>query len=161
MTRRSKPAGPKPGGRPGSRGAGGAFGRILVPVDLTRKNTVAVRAARELARPASGRVTLLHVIETLDAPPDELRDFYQRLEAKAREHLDLLARALDQAGIAVDRRIAFGKRVPEIVRQARELKVDLIILASHQLDPDDPVPGFLTISHQVAILAPCPVLMLK
>ena len=149
------------GGSPPQAGVSGMFRHILVPVDLTEKNVRAVEAAGELARAVRGRITPLHVIETLDVPRDELRDFYQRLEEKAGRHLAELGRPLDQAGVAVEQRVTFGKRVPEIVVQARDLAVDLIILASHRLDPDNAARGFLTISHQVAILAPCPVLMLK
>ena len=46
---------------------------------------VAVRTAADLARGEGGFVTLLHVVETLDLPYEEVAEFYDRLEARAGE----------------------------------------------------------------------------
>lgn len=137
------------------------FRSILVPVDLTEKNVRAVGVAGELARQSGGVVTILHVIETLDAPFEELEDFYQRLEETARTHMTELAAALRTAAVPHDYRIAYGKRAPEIVFYSQENDVDLIVITSHRVNPDDAMRGFMTISHQVAIAAPCAVLVLK
>lgn len=47
------------------------FANVLVPVDFTPKSERAVEVAVGLLQ-ASGRITLLHVIELLDAPMEEL-----------------------------------------------------------------------------------------
>ncbi len=137
------------------------FESILVPVDLTPKNRRAVETARELASRPGGRVTLLHVIETLDLPFDELREFYERLEARATAHMDDLARPLAAAGVPVEGHVLYGERGEKIVEFAEEGGFDLIILDSHRVRPGEPGKGITTISYRVAILASCPVLLVK
>jgi len=138
------------------------FEKILVPVDLSGQNETALEHARELADHARGQVTLLHVIETIeDVPFEELEEFYQRLESRATEGLDRLAREIGAGGIAVHRQVVYGKRVREIVRFAADDGSDLIVLGSHPVDPNRPREGWITLSYQVAILAACPVLLVK
>ena len=60
-----------------------------------------------------------------------------------------------------DYAIAYGKRTEEIVRCAGETGVDLIIMSSRKLDPDAPMQPWPTISHKVAVFAPCPVLLVR
>ena len=49
----------------------------------------------------------------------------------------------------------------EILRFAVDEEVDLIVLASHRLDPSKPGDGWSTLSYRIGILAPCPVLLVK
>jgi universal stress protein A len=137
------------------------FQRILVPVDLTQKNARAVETARDLASESGGTVTLLHVIETLDLPFDELEGFYARLEQKARRAMDEMAAPLQEAGLSFARRVSYGKRAEEIVDFAAEEDSDLIILSSHRIDLENPGSSWTTLSYKVAILAQCPVLLVK
>lgn len=137
------------------------FHTVLVPVDLTDKNLVAIKRARELAALAKGRVLVLHVIETLEGDFEELEPFYQQLEQSARERLNALAAAAGGPEVEFQQTIVYGKRVPAILRYASENNVDLIVISSHQVDPNDPRRTWMTISHQVALLAPCPVLILR
>lgn len=137
------------------------FRKILVPVDLTDKNIPAIELARDLAAGGRAEVTLLHIIETLDVPFDELEDFYMRLEETATDRLEKLAEPLRMAQIAFTGQVCYGKRAPEIVRYARDNATDLIILTSHRIDPEHPTETWMTISHQVALLAPNAVLLMK
>ncbi len=137
------------------------FRKILVPVDLTDKNVAALAQAEEVARRDGASIVVLHVVETLDEPFEELEEFYHQLEATAREEVRRLVAPLAQAGVALEQIICYGRRVPMIVRYARECQADLIIITSHQIDPAEPGRSWMTISHQIAILAPCPVLLLR
>ena len=137
------------------------FEKVLVPVDLTEKNLRAIDMARDLASDSGGRVILLHVIETLDLPFEELEDFYQKLEEKAREELDELADRLRAAEMEFDLELRYGKRAREIVYFTEENPVDLIVMSSHRVDPEDPGMSWTSISYQVAILAQGPVLLVK
>jgi nucleotide-binding universal stress UspA family protein len=138
------------------------FRKILVPVDLTEANRSAIEIAQEMAERVAGTVTLLHVIETIaDVPFEDMQDFYRRLEEKARAGMGDLAQPLGADDVALDQQVVYGKRAPEIVAFAQERKTDLIVLSSHPLDPENPGAVWGSISHQVAILAPCPVLLLK
>jgi universal stress protein A len=140
------------------------FERILVPVDLSGKGRSALATARELSAPGAV-VTLVHVVETLeDVPFEEMEDFYRQLEARAIEMLDEWVANFERKGGRADRRVLFGRRLEEILRFASEQQCDLILLRSHTVDPDDPQSrgkGWATLSYRIAVLAECPVLLLK
>jgi nucleotide-binding universal stress UspA family protein len=133
-------------------------------VELSDKDLRAVEAARAVARAnAEGdtEVALLHVIETLDLPFEELEDFYGKLEARAAAVLSELSAAFSPDGIDVVQRIAFGSRVPEILAYAEEHGADLIVLVARPVDPSDPGAAWSGIAYQVSILAGPSVLLLK
>ena len=136
------------------------FDHVLVPVDLTDRNRRALEAAARLAG-EDGEVTLLHVIETLDLPFDELEDFYQRLHDRAQVEMDQMADPLSVSGVTVIQRVSYGNRLREILAHAEENSTDLIVMSSRRLEISDPPVGFATLSHQVAILSQIPVLLVK
>jgi nucleotide-binding universal stress UspA family protein len=137
------------------------FQHILIPVDLSERNRGAVNIGCDLAKSA-GRITLIHVIETIEhISHEELRDFYSRLERRAREGMKELSAGLVEQNIGVDNVVVFGKRYDEIVKYAIDNGVDLILMSSHRVDPDRPSANFGSISYRVAVLAPCAVLLVK
>ncbi|HEX9690763.1 MAG TPA: universal stress protein [Gemmatimonadales bacterium] len=136
------------------------FSNVLVPVDFTPRSERAVEVAVGVLQ-ASGRITLLHVIELLDAPMEELEEFYAELEVKAHAKLQAFVERLREADLSPIQHVRYGKRVPEIVQFAVEGDHDLLVVGSHRMDPDHPASSWMTISHQVAILAPCPVLVVR
>jgi universal stress protein F len=138
------------------------FQRILVPVELTEKSLAAVDRAFNLATQLKSHVTLLHVIETIDHVTfDEMKDLYKRLEKSARKGLTEFAERFAAQGLGVERVVTYGHRTQGIVDFAIENSADLIIMASHRIDPDRPGHDWSTISYGVAILAPCNVLLVK
>jgi nucleotide-binding universal stress UspA family protein len=138
------------------------FQHILVPVDFTAKNQAALDIAFEMASQNSARVTLLHVIETIEnVPQEELAAFYDRLNSRAETQLESRSQRFADAGVAVDRKIRHGKRLAEIVRDARDRKADLIVMSSHRVDPNAAAQSLGTLSYQVSILCDCPVLLVK
>jgi len=138
------------------------FQHILVPVDFTEKNLAALDVAFELAVANHARVTLLHVIETMDVDTDaELEQFYVTLQTRADSELEGMAQRFVAANIAVDRKIRFGKRLNEIVHDSVERLVDLIVMCSHKPDLQNPTQTWATLSYQVSVLCPCPVLLVK
>ncbi len=141
-------------------GTNAVFEKILIPVDLTPKNRRAIEVGAALC-PPTGKVTLLHVIETLNLPWEEVEDFYLSLEERARVELQNLAGPLRDAGIAHDQVVVYGGRAEEVVGYADEEEYDLIVASSHKIDPDDPGKGWASLSYKVAILARCPVLLVK
>lgn len=136
------------------------FEHVLVPVDLTDRNLRALRIAAELAG-EDGEVTLLHVIETLDLPFDELEDFYQRLHDRAQGEMDRMAEPVSVSGVSIVQRISYGSRLREILAYAAENGSELIVMSSRRLDPQQAPTGFATLSHQVAMLSQVPVLLVK
>ena len=140
------------------------FDKILVPVDLTDKNRRAVEMAREMAQMSDADVTLLHVIEPLDLPFEELEDFYRELESRAADSMAELADPFREAGMEILEQVVYGERAREIVAYARDEGFDLVVMTSRPLDPDDPegtAANWPTISHKVALMAEIPVLLVR
>lgn len=143
------------------------FRKILVPVDFTDKNEAALSSAVEIAGRANGgngesEITLLHVIETIEHIEfDEMADFYRGLETRAAARIFAMEERLRAAGVGVRNDILYGKRAETIVRYAEEHNMDLMILSSHKVDRDHPALGWGTISYRIAIVARCPVLLVK
>ena len=81
------------------------FRNILVPVDFTLKNESALNTDVDLARGKDAKVTLLHVIETIEHVEfDEMADFYRGLETRAAAKLY----GLDLSKAAVRARLPIG-----------------------------------------------------
>jgi nucleotide-binding universal stress UspA family protein len=138
------------------------FRHILVPLDFTAKNQAALEVARELATQNKVSVRFVHVIETIENLQDaELTAFYTRLASRAEAELGVRAQEFANAGIKVERKILFGKRLTEILREARDQKIDLIVVSSHKIDAATPVQSLGTLSYQISILCDCPVLLVK
>jgi universal stress protein A len=138
------------------------FRNILVPVDFTLKNESALNTAVDFARGKDAKVTLLHVIETIEhVELDEMADFYRGLETRAAAKLYGLEERFKHALIPVYHDIICGKRAETIVRYAEEREVDLIVLSSHKVDRDQPALSLGAISYRIAIVARCPVLLVK
>jgi universal stress protein A len=142
------------------------FRKILIPVDFTDKNEAALAAALQTASHADpgqrGEVELLHVIETIEHIGfEEMADFYRGLETRATAKLFALEDRFRAAGIEVRHEILYGKRAETIVHHAEEREADLIVLSSHKVDRDHPALGWGSISYRIAIVARCPVLLVK
>ena len=138
------------------------FRHILVPTDLTGRTESALKLARELASRAAARITLLHVIETIQGlSRDDVKPFYDRLERSARKAMESLTRPGGNDGPTVAGVIVEGRRAEEIVKYAAANEVDLIVLASHRVKPSRVDRDWGTMSYKVGILAQCPVLLVK
>jgi len=137
------------------------FEHILIPVDFTEKNQAALDVAFQLASQNRSRLTLLHVIETVEEADDEIQSFYDMLEEKARTEMAQMADRFLGDKLVVEQSILFGRRGSEIVRTSLENQVDLVVLSSHKIDLDQPPKDWGTLSYQVSVLCQCPVLLVK
>jgi len=141
------------------------FRNILVPVDFSAKNDAALDSAVQIAGGndgGGGEITLLHVIEIIEHIDfTEMSDFYRGLETRATARLFTMKEKLEEKGARVRHEVLFGKRAETIVRYAGEMAADLMILSSHQVDRDHPALGLGTLSYGIAIVARCPVLLVK
>jgi nucleotide-binding universal stress UspA family protein len=136
------------------------FRHLLVPTDLTDRTGRAFDLALLLAGDA-GQIRLLHVIQTIPGIAlGELKPFYARLEARARKKMTAMARRAPE-GVTVRVEIAAGQRAESIVKVATARGADLIVLASHRVNPSMVNRDWGTISYKVGILAQCPVLLVK
>ena len=138
------------------------FHHILVPLDFSPKDRPALDTAMAIARRSGSRLTLVHVVQVIEhMEPDELHDFYEQLRNRAEKRLEPLAARFAEEQLTADYEISIGRPAAEILRISQARRVDLIILSSHKIDPEHPAEGWGTISHQVSILAQCPVLLVK
>ena len=139
------------------------FRHVLVPIDLSDRNERAVRAAFELAASTTARVTLLHVTQRVGGiAPAELKAFYEQLKVKAQARLNAVIRRHAQPGTDVRAVVLLGDPARDIVRWAERRRADLIVMASHSVEPGrGPQLGWGTTSYKVALLCRCPVLLVK
>lgn len=155
------------------------FQHILIPLDFTDKDLEALNIAFDLAIVNQARVTLLHVVEQIrddkDAAtgsqdPDEdtdtdadeeMEEFYGRLRTRAETELESKSQRFDQAGVAVDCKVRIGRRLEEIVTDSMERSADLIVMNARKPDLGSPIRTWGTLSYQVSVLCPCPVLLVK
>lgn len=108
-----------------------AYRRILVPVDHTGGDRYAIAHAASLARSHGAKLHLVHVEE------DVTSQIYGELSSTAeiqagQEYLDGLVQALTAQGVEVETSV-FHSQDPkaEIVRLARRIQPDLVVMGSH------------------------------
>ncbi len=142
-----------------------AIKKILVPTDFSPASRKALHYAPCFANNFSSEVTLLHVLEpststTFAGLPATLA-FCKAETADAEGNLRALVSSLRTAGVARARwTIRTGVATHEIVEAAKELDVDLIVIATH---------GHTGWKHfaigstaeRVARAAPCSVLVVR
>jgi len=135
---------------------------LLIPVDLSSTNEQVLQTAQTLAAPDRTHILLHHAIETLqDEEPGEMDDFYEELREDAEKKLERWASSMAEDGFEVESMITYGERGPEITRVAEERDVDLLVMRSHRVDRDAAEGQVGTVSHQVAVFAPCSVYLVR
>jgi nucleotide-binding universal stress UspA family protein len=132
---------------------------ILHPTDASDGSEAALQVARSLARDLGSKLVLLHVVP-LEIFPSELavpvdpRAFGDALEA-VREALDG-----PDLKYPVETRLVRGDAAAEILRMAREVGCDLIVMGTHgRTGLDRLLLG--SVAESVLAKADCPVLVLK
>jgi Universal stress protein UspA and related nucleotide-binding proteins len=121
--------------RRGSASRAHRFNRILVPIDFSGPSLKAIPYALAISRQFGADVHLLHVTDVAQQPPPTLltlslvpqsewnRRFMKRLQALARKY------RTNGNVAAIEPRT--GTAYEEICAVARELKADLIVIATH------------------------------
>jgi nucleotide-binding universal stress UspA family protein len=138
------------------------FKHVLVPLDFTPKNAAALRVALDLAKQNQARVTLLHVIETIEyAEDEEIASFYENLKKRARAKFSACAERFKKAHVPVSEKIVMGKTARGIVSYSLRNGIDLVVLSSHKVRLTEAPKGWATLSYQVSILCQCPVMLVK
>ncbi|MGE0228272.1 MAG: universal stress protein [Dehalococcoidia bacterium] len=134
------------------------FNEILITLDGSEHSELALRYGGELARMSGGRVTLLMVIPATDVTdrnlPDQLRErTLAYLEERAQT---LRAGAIPKVGTMV----RGGPPAQGIIEQAREQRVDVIVMSTLGLGADERYM-LGSVALDVLMGAPCPVLMVR
>jgi universal stress protein A len=139
--------------------------RILVPIDFSATSKKAFQYARQFAEQFGCDIVLLHVIEPVEAiagTPLAVDIFAQPEEdtTAAEAELALLTASSRSRRTSFRSAVRIGHAPNEITKAAKEMDVDLIVIATH---------GYTSWRHlcmgstaeRVVRTAPCPVLVVR
>src|ERR1051326_3533196 len=113
-----------------------ALKKILVPTDFSEESQKALRYAIPLAQQFDASITLIHVFEPFTYPVDmgyvpvAMQTQWDELRASASDRLKGLARQELKPSILGQTILRIGSAYNEIVSVARDLEIDLIIIAT-------------------------------
>jgi nucleotide-binding universal stress UspA family protein len=142
------------------------FPKILLPTDFSECSAEAAGVARSLAERFGSRIVVLHVLDepaTLDPmfrgdiPLEMLRT---RMEQFARENMDSFLARHFSGFDRFDTILATGIPYREIIGNAREAAVDLIVIGTHGRTGVEHVI-FGSTAEKVVRMSPCPVLSVR
>lgn len=139
---------------------------ILVPTDFGPGSRAALEHALASLNPAGGRISVLHVldqrfIEQAMAlfPESDASKLHDRLRQQAQQQYAELTKGLEMGQSEVDSLIVDGTPFLKIVQLARELAVDLLVMAVHRGVENFEQFLFGGTAERVLRVAPCPVLL--
>lgn len=142
------------------------LGRILVPVDFSDTAKKALQYAVPFGAAFDAEVVLLHVMQPYTIPvelgylPPEWVESQKEFVKSAREELDKLCAQEVAARARSQVQVREGAPWQEIITAARELRADLIILATHgRTGLQHVLLG--SVAERVVRHAPCPVLVVR
>jgi nucleotide-binding universal stress UspA family protein len=142
--------------------------RILFPFDFSELSLHGFRYARSFAETYGAELHVLHVVDEayqfwmamgpnsvpIGPPPEEL------ISASSRELEKFVAEQLSDADFPVRTEVQMGWPFMEIIRYAREKKIDLIVLGTHGRSGLKHVL-LGSVAEKVVRKAPCPVLTIR
>ncbi len=143
--------------------------RIMVAYNDDHQSAQALQAAIELAKAARAEIDLISIyslanFRVLEEVNPDFTTFAKQFEESSRQHLESIqakaAVKISQEMIAVRQYIWEGKPGPIITEYAQGLKVDLIVVGSHNRTGIDRMFAG-SVSAYVLQHAPCPVLIIK
>lgn len=142
------------------------FSKILLPTDFSECSAEAAEVARSLAERFGSRIVVLHVLDepaTLDpmfrgdVPLEMLR---ARMEQFARDNMDAFLAKHFSGFDRFDTVVATGIPYREIIGNAREAEVDLVVIGTHGRTGVEHVI-FGSTAEKVVRMSPCPVLSVR
>ncbi|MCS7088953.1 MAG: universal stress protein [Thermoflexales bacterium] len=139
------------------------FRRILVPLDGSTFSELALSYARALALCSEGEIVLVRVDETYEPPVGVFVPVTVLPEAvtlNVGEYLQQHEMRLRQAGIRASSAVLEGRVADAIVRHAREVGADVIVMCTHGRSGLQRVL-LGSVAEQVVKRAPCPVMLIR
>jgi nucleotide-binding universal stress UspA family protein len=141
---------------------------LLVATDFSACSKEALEDTVHLARKMEGRLTLLHVFEppffyptetSLGTHP-EVYQWLQDFKQDEMKKLDALTEEVRKEGLPIEPLFKEGTPSVEIIRTAKEIGADLIVLGTHgRKGLSHAVMG--SVAERVAREAPCPVFIVR
>jgi nucleotide-binding universal stress UspA family protein len=105
------------------------FRKILCPIDFDTNSLRALGLAAELARESKTNLYLLHVVPIPTAA--DVAVPLLKMETAARTKLERIARERVEGGGGYEIDVTTGEPAVEILRAAKRIGVDLIVMATH------------------------------
>ncbi len=144
------------------------YRHALVATDLAGSVRSALAFAVRWMKAGGGRMTLMHALQPppeaglqlAGTTPAELKRRAARIEQEVGRTLEAEARRLEEYGIVVEPIIARGDPRDVLVRAAKRLRADLVVLGSR---PARDRTGLLlgSVARRIARHAPCDILVVR
>jgi nucleotide-binding universal stress UspA family protein len=140
--------------------------RLLAPTDFSDISVETVMRASELALHFEAELIVLHVIPPIPTLPSdphynfEVPAYQDALRENARRQLDETVARLALNEVEAKALLSHGDPAREIVRIAREEKIDMIVIATHGLTGWQHLV-FGSVAEKVVRFADCPVLTVR
>lgn len=140
---------------------------ILVATDFSEASESALAYAKSLASAFNATIHVVHVLEDLAAHAwttevyvAALPGVHEEMEKQARERLDACLSPQERDQFRAQLTLRTGSAFVEIVRHAREIKADLLVMGTHGRGA---IAHMLlgSVAERVVRKAPCPVLTVR
>ena len=142
------------------------FRRILVATDFSEASLPAWDCALSLAADNGADLFLVHAheplnfVDTSGIVPGQFEEWDEAVRAKSNERLDVLVARARQVGVRAHRSVEAGNADEAIIRAARDLETDLIVMGTHGRTGISRM--FLgSVASRVVATASCPVLTVR
>lgn len=138
--------------------------KVLVPIDFSDYSKSALKYAVNLCKMFNAEIFLIYVVEPVIYPPDfsmgqiAIPSLNSEWDERAKIELEKLSKT--EIGTDIKTIIKTGKPFIEIIETAKELDIDLIIIATHGHTGVEHIL-FGSTAEKVVRKAPCPVLTLR
>lgn len=103
----------------------------LLATDGSKFSKVAARRALEIAQEHGGELKVISVVDTADSFLNEVPGSIDRMREHARENIESVKQMAKPFDIKVEGFIRVGHPHQEIVKLAKELKVDVLCMGTH------------------------------
>jgi nucleotide-binding universal stress UspA family protein len=143
-----------------------AIHRILVPIDFSAHSRNALRCAIPLARQFRASIHLVYVVEPTVYPADlgfgqvVYPTFEEELGTKGASELENIITEEIGGAVSATSEVRTGKPHQEILREASEKDIDLIVIATHGHTGVEHML-FGSTAERIVRNAPCPVLTIR
>jgi nucleotide-binding universal stress UspA family protein len=149
--------------------------RIVVPHDGTEMSDKALNKATEFAKALGSEIVIVHIVDSRFVPPSTTLGFISDrtsledakiqlikiLKSGAEQMLKDRMAKIEKSGIKTDFVLGVGSPSEEIVRIARSVRADLIIMGSRQLKGSERIKALGSVARKVSEIAHCPVMIVR
>jgi nucleotide-binding universal stress UspA family protein len=141
-------------------GAAIGWKNILLPTDGSKNSDEAAERAIDFAKSYGGRIVIVSVVDIPDGLCAEAPSLVEELVNKARGYVDRVQAVAAGAGVHTLTYVREGECYNVIIRLARDVQADLIIMGSHGRTG---IKRLLmgSVTEKVIGHAACPVLVVK